>query len=97
MEENSQQLFIWLWCIRVNGTDDTIGTPSWDRFGQILGWAKRSVMEETFGMVTAVIAFFADATVEMSMYPIFISYAPFTRVHQSLIFAAGVPGDIVAR
>ena len=39
----------------------------------------------------------ASEMVETATSPILMSHAPFIRVRQSLIFAAGVLGDILAR
>ena len=71
-----------------------IGSPSWERLGQTSGCANRRVVEVEPESWIAWNANLASLMVETVTSPILMSHAPFTRVHQSFIFALGVLGDI---
>ena len=81
----------------VNGADERIGNPSWERLGRTSGCANRRVVEVEPELWIDLKTALASSKVEMALSPILISHAPRIRVLQSLIFAAGVLGDIVAR
>jgi hypothetical protein len=74
-----------------------MGTPSWERFGCILGCAKRRVTDGALVSCATLNASLVKIAGVTSIFPISISYAHFTGERQSFILVARVLGDIVAR